>query len=299
MSKKKKNKKAEYKSFIGMLKDKQKKIFIMKGDEKVSLTDAVDQTVKNITSVPIDSVIGVSSEDAVKNRDSYNTIFTARYAKAPFTLYEYAMKYPKRPQTFVLTVTPNEVEDIFDYESNKNISVLMERTNIGLILKKAEKAKNRLKNWLKTEPENDIDMFVLNIPDIVLFTDVLKKDEVSKSVLFNITIQVIKTKPSINKIKKKNEEKYKEVVEKVIDLTLKSSVLLGNSFIHIPVEGLFMGDLSEYGKTWISHVVDTDNEKAINEIVFSADNSVDFTELSGSIIKGMDAVQQSREKRTR
>ena len=43
MSKKKNKKKNAYKSFVEMLKDKQKKIFIMKDENKISLSDAVDE----------------------------------------------------------------------------------------------------------------------------------------------------------------------------------------------------------------------------------------------------------------
>lgn len=299
MGKKKNKKKNAYKSFVEMLKDKQKKIFIMKDEKKISLSDVVDETISEITSVPQDSMIAITSEDAAKKRDAGSAVFETRYAKAPFSIYEYAMKYPKRTQTLVLTLTPAEVEDIFEYNSNENISVLMERTNIGLILKKMDKAKNRLKKWLSTEATEEMETFVLNIPNIVLFTDTLKKDEVSKSVLFNITIQVIKTKPSIKKIKKKSSEKYNEIIGKVIDTTLKTAVSLGDANIHIPVEGSFIDDLKDYASKWTDAVYDTDNEKLLNNIVFSADHSLSFTELANSLIDCVSSKAEATKKRAK
>ena len=67
MGKKKNKKKNAYKSFVEMLKDKQKKIFIMKDEKKISLSDVVDETISEITSVPQDSMIAITSEDAAKN----------------------------------------------------------------------------------------------------------------------------------------------------------------------------------------------------------------------------------------
>ena len=162
-----------------------------------------------------------------------------------------------------------------------------------------DKAKNRLKKWLSTEATEELETFVLNIPNIVLFTDTLKKDEVSKSVLFNITIQVIKTKPSIKKMKKKSSEKYNEIIGKVIDTTLKTAVSLGDANIHIPVEGSFIDDLKDYASKWTDAVYDTDNEKLLNNIVFSADHSLSFTELANSLIDCVSSKAEATKKRAK
>ena len=283
--KKNKNKKvATYKKFVSALKENQKKIFVMNGEEKVSLEDAVDASVANITSVPKDGVIPITSDEASKKRDESEIQADIRYAKTSFTLYEYAMKYYKTRQTLVLTMTQNDVLDLFVFNACETVNTLMERTNIALILKKMEKAKKKLEKWLEREPETDYEMFVLNIPDIVLFTNVLKKKEVSNSVMFNMTIQVVKTKKSISKMKKKDSEAFEEMCKSIKADTLKNAINLGNASIHIDVADAFMTDAAESASQWSSAILDDEsNKKLFNRIIFSTDDSNNLVTFSNEL----------------
>ena len=62
MSKKDQKKENKCKDFIEMLKDNKDKIFVMSGEEQISLSDAVEKTIENITCVVKDGIIPISSE---------------------------------------------------------------------------------------------------------------------------------------------------------------------------------------------------------------------------------------------
>ena len=72
MGKNKKKKASDYKDFISMLKDNKEKIYLMKNDEKISLSEAVTETVGNITAVVKEGIIPISSEDAAKKKTGGN-----------------------------------------------------------------------------------------------------------------------------------------------------------------------------------------------------------------------------------
>lgn len=285
MSKKDQKKENKCKDFIEMLKDNKDKIFVMSGEEKISLSDAVEKTIENITCVVKDGIIPISSEEATKKKTSEGLNLEARYAKAPFVLYEYAMKYRKIPQTMVLTLTPNDVEDLFTYNVNSTITTLMERTNIALILKKMTKAKTKIKNWLESDSEKDLDIFVINIPDIVLFTNTIKKKEVSNSVMFNLCIQVVKTKKKLSKLRKKDPDKYEEVLTSVFDETLNIAISLGNSYLHMELNDTFMPDVRKYFEHVVEAIKEPTTEKLINRIIYSTIDTNQLVEASNVLFE--------------
>lgn len=284
--KKNKNKKmSAYKEFVSALKENQKKIYVMNGEEKVSLGEAVDNSVMNITAVPVDGIIPVTSEDAAKKRDMNTIQVDCRYAKSAFSLYEYAMKYHKTRQTLVLTLSEDEIINLFDFNMHDTITTLMERTNISLILKKMDKTKNRLRKWLDRDSDEDCEMFILNIPDVVLFTNVLKKKEVSTSVFFNLTIQVVKTKKNFEKMKKKDSDTFAEIMKTVKENTLKVAKDLGNASIHLEVSETFMNDVNEAANQWFEIITgDETNQKLFNKIIFSTDNSNNLVAFANEIV---------------
>lgn len=284
MAKKKKNK--GYKSFSSMLKNNSDVIKVNYNDEKMNLEKATSLSVKGITSVPEDSVIEVSATESSENRENVPFTTDVRYAKSAFTLYEQAMRHPQMKQTLVMTFTDKEVVDLFDYGMNETINTLMERTNISLILKEMEKAKNRIRKWIEREPSTEMEIFILNIPDIVLFTGKIQKKEISPSILFNLCIQVVKTKRPMQKIQKRDPEKYSEITKNLIDHTITNVMNLGHSWIHVGWNSELIKDVIEYSEMWKKSIEENETVgKLINSIIFSIDNSEDFIEFSNHYIR--------------
>lgn len=283
MGKKTKKKASNYKDFISMLKENKDKINIMKGEEKISLSDAVTQTVENITAVVKDGIIPISSEEATKKKTKETCNIDIRYAKTPFVLYEYSMKYRSIPQTLVLTLTEDDVEDLFEYNSNQTVTTLMERTDIALILKKMDKTKTKIKNWLNQEAVEDMEMFVVNIPDIVLFTNTIQKKDISKSVLFNLCIQIVKTKKKLSKMKKKNEDNYYDICNSIIDNTFENAVSLGNSYIHVELNPILTPDISDYTKKVLEKIQEEPVNSLINKVIYSLSDTNDMVEATNVI----------------
>ena len=75
-----------------------------------------------------------------------------------------------------------------------------------MILEELEKQKNKILKWAAGKPEDDTnhETLVLNIPNVVLFTSLIKKGEPSSAFLFNLMILVVRTNKPIEKIAKKN-----------------------------------------------------------------------------------------------
>lgn len=287
MGKNKKKKASDYKDFISMLKDNKEKIYLMKNDEKISLSEAVTETVGNITAVVKEGIIPISSEDAAKKKTSGNCQINLHYAKAPFTLYEYSMKHRTIPQTLVLTLTEEEVEDLFDFNVNPTVTTLMERTNIGLILKKMEKQKTKIKNWLKQEPDEAMEMFVVNIPDIVLFTSTIQKKEISKAVFFNLCIEVVKTKKKLSKLQKKDPDAYTDLCKSVLDNTLEVAISLGNSYVHIEPNFVFIPEVRPYMEYLVEKATNPPANSLINYIIYTFANTDELTEASNVLFEAV------------
>ena len=286
----KKNKKSKQKKvikgFSNMLKEHKKDILIAKDERKISLSEATNETLNAIKCVPFDAIIPITSDEAAKKKKIKDFHVDVHYAKPAFAMYEYAMKKPEH-QTIILTLTPDELVALLDYGVNSTITSLMERTNISLILKKMEKPVNKINRWLKSESEEMIDMIVLNIPDIILFTDNLKKGEVSRTILFDLCIQVVKTKKDLNKIKKKNVDDYDEITKKVKEMTIQNAISLGHTSCHIPMDSIFYNDKIG-GKQWIESIDESETCKTlISNLIFSSESNIRLIEFANRITQWM------------
>ena len=276
MSKKKKDKKK--KNLVSILKENKDNITIKKGDKLVSLGDATKESIESITSCEQSSIISISAGEAADKKENVEFSVETRFSRHVFAMYEEAMRNTNVTQTICVTVTADEAEDIFEVGTNPTLSVLLERSNLGLIVKKADKMKNRLTGWLE-EPGDE--SYIINIPEVVFFCGNIPSTGTTDAIFFNLTIQVLPyTTKELGKMRKKNKEKADDVQKKVITELIESQVSLGNVSSDILIKtDEFISDISVYVDQW-KEVLDEAKRKCFNKIIFSFENDVDFIPAS-------------------
>lgn len=277
----KKNKKKDKKrTLVQILKESKDKIVVFDTttNEKSALSDMIKNSIDGTTSCETSSIIPVSASEAAEKKEAVSFSIESRFAKHVFSMYEEAMRNINVIQTICVTVAKDEAEDIFEYGSNPTISVLLERSNLGLIIKKAEKMKNRLSGWL----ENDADeSFIINIPKIVFFSGNIVAKETTPAVLYNLTLQVLPyTSKELAKMRKKNNEKANKVQKENINQLVTSVVALGNASCDILVcTDEFITDIHDYIEDW-KLALSEDIRKCLNKVIFSFEKDTDFIPAS-------------------
>lgn len=275
MSKKKKNKK---KNLLSILKDNKENITIKKGDKLISLADATKESVEGITACEQSSIISVSAAEAADKKENIGFSIETRFSRHVFSMYEEAMRNTNVTQTICVTVTTDEAEELFEDGTNPTISVLLQRSNLGLIVKKAEKMRNRLASWLEEPGE---ETYIINIPEVVFFCGNIPASGTTESILYNLTVQVLPyTTKELAKMRKKNKEKADDNQKKFINELIDSQISLGNVSSDILIKtDEFVSDISVYVSQW-KEILDETKRKCFNKLIFSFENDVDFIPAS-------------------
>ena len=167
---------------------------------------------------------------------------------------------------------------MFEDGTNPTISVLLQRSNLGLIVKKAEKMRNRLTSWLEEPGE---ETYIINIPEVVFFCGNIPASGTTESILYNLTVQVLPyTTKELAKMRKKNKEKADDNQKKFINELIDSQISLGNVSSDILIKtDEFVSDISVYISQW-KEILDETKRKCFNKLIFSFENDVDFIPAS-------------------
>lgn len=269
MSKKKDKKSKEKKTFSKMLKENASNIKLDAGDG-ITLDKQTQNTLENVIATQVSSLIPVPVSEAVKNADTdvSRLSLSTVYAESIFSLYEFALKNTGVKQTLVLYVPEDEIEDIFD-DDYPGYGPLKDRTNLKLILDKfPDKARKRLFNWQASVDGNGTkDMFVIRIPDIVIFHGDIKKDQQCKSKLFDLVITVLHAERKMTKLKKKDGDAFAEASAYYVDTTVSVLRKLGVSSAHINLCSDLFDDPHDYAKLWTKHLFD-EKDKILTRLLF-------------------------------
>ena len=286
MAKKKKNKKKDSLAFfMEMLEKNQKHINITENEKTVSLKDKTAAAIEAARAVPFDAVIPVSSADAAKEKSSELFKTTCYYTTPIFKLFEVSIASTVR-QTMIMTVDVNDMETLFEPGMNETITNLMGKTNLSMVVKELPKLRKKFDKWAGRElDETPFDMFVITIPDLILFTNKIRKDEASDALLFNLVIQVVKTKKSIAKIKKKGN--IEDLSKFVIKCTIENIKNLGLSNVVMELNDDMSEDYYELAENWVINLKgDEDLQKMMNHLIFTVMNSTGYAIVSTKFFDG-------------
>ena len=286
MAKKSKNKKKkgnEITKFNQLLADNAKHINVLKNEESKNLVKLTAESVEAVTAVPFDGVIPVSAADVVKDKKCKQFEANVYYTTPVFKLFEMAMSSPVT-QNLIITVSADDMEYFFEPGFNETITSMYGKTNLSMILKELQKPKKKLEKWIEADmdEETPYDIFVLNIPDVILFTNKIRKDEISEGIFFNLIVQVVKSKKKIEKLKKK--DLIEELSKFIIKCTLENIKNFGCVNATTAITEQFSKDYYEVSENWkILIKADEEINKLVDRLSFTVTNSTGFAIAANNI----------------
>lgn len=281
----KKNK--EKTSFSKMLKENQKVIRVATNDgEEKDLATLTSETLENLVASPLDGMIPVSSSEAAENavKGATKLSISTAYAQSVFSMYEFALKYYGTKQTLVVTVSEKDVEDIWDANAQA-YGPLKDRSNLKLVLDKfPEKAKKKVMNW--AEEDCVPALFVIRIPNLVVFHGDIKKNAVSKAKFFDLVIEVIRSGKPMPKLKKKRPDEFARISQFVVDSTVRVLKEFGASCAHIPLNKDLYDDPHDYATMWCKALVDEKNN-LLTRVVFCTPDPDELVSFNAQLTEDM------------
>lgn len=273
-------------SFSKMLKENCKVIKVLKDSEEKALADVTEDTLNDIVASPLDGMIPVTSSEAAENVVPGATKLTisAAYAQNVFSMYEFALKYNTTKQTLVVIVPEKEIEDIFDADY-AGFGPLKDRSNLKLVMDKfPEKAKKKLVNWAE---ESEVPgMFVIRIPNLVVFHGDIKKNATSKAKFFDLVIEVVRSGKSLTKLKKKRPEQFKEVSDFVVTSTVRVLKEFGASCAHIPLDKDLYLDPHHYATMWATSL-NAEKNGLLTRLVFCTSDPDELVAFNAQLTEDM------------
>ena len=275
-NKDKKKKKNELTKFNQLLADNVKHINVLKNEEAKNLAKLAEDSASGVTAVPFDGVVPVSATDVAKDKKSKQFEANVYYTTPVFKLFEMAMS-SQITQNLIMTVSADEMDYLFEPGFNETITSMYGKTNLSLILKQLQKPKKKLEKWIDADldDETPYDMFVLNIPDVILFTNKIRKDEVSEGIVFNLIIQIVKSKKKIEKLKKKDH--IEELSKFIIKCTIENIKNFGCVNATTTITEQFSKDFYEVSENWkIFLSADEELPKIVDRLSFTVTNSTGF-----------------------
>ena len=269
-----KNKKS--KDFTKMLKENQKKITVMVKDERKTVQQLVNESVEGIVATSLGGIMPVSAAEAVESSlpDSKGLAISAHYSSAVYSMYQFILKNKDAKQTLIITLPSsviNEDDSISDMIKGEEgeFDGLSDRSDLDLVLDKIpEKQKKRLVKW--AEEKGNTDIFVLKIPNLLLFHDVIKKKEPSKANLYDLVVQFVRTDKSLKKIKKKDNEQFREISKFICEKSVSVMKDFGVSCAHIYIDPRYFIDVHDYAHDWAEALSNgiSEKNKILNRIIF-------------------------------
>lgn len=279
-------KEKEKSNFSKMLKENQKAIRILTNDGEKDLADLTNATVEALIASPLDGMIPVPSSEAAENAvaGASSLCISTAYAENVFSMYEFTLKYSKTKQTLIVPVSEKDIEDIWD-ANYSGYGPLKDRSNLKLVLDKfPEKAKKKLANWAE---EGEIPaLFVIRIPNLVLFHGDIKKNAVSKARFFDLVIEVVRSGKSMTKLKKKKPEEFATVSKFVVDSTVRVLKEFGVSCAHIPLDRDFYDEPHDYAKMWVDALTEEQNN-LLTRVVFCTPEPDELVSFNAQLTESM------------
>lgn len=278
MAKKCKKKKNMELRFYKYLRENAKDILISsEGKKKFTLENAVEKSTTATTAVPFDAVIPVSADKAAKEKKVDFSV-KAQFSPLLYKLYEFAIT-GTRKYTTILTFDVDDIKWIWNLPLMQE---LMQKTNLQLIVDGLDRQFKKLDKWAENDSDTDLDLFVIHIPDIILFRKKPEAGEgIASTVKFDLLFQFIKGKKSIHKMKKKNPDTLNKFVTKCTAENVKSFGIT-DALLH--VSDAFSKSYYDLGEAWID-LIKTDESfaKVVNQLHFVSSNSDAYVMLSGEI----------------
>lgn len=280
-------KQKEKSSFSKMLKENQKVINIMTSeDEMKNLSTLTNEALDGIIASPLEGMIPVSAAEAVANAvpGATGLSVSTAYAQSVFSMYEFALKYNDIKQTLVLAVPAGEIEEILD-ANYSGYGPLKDRSNLKLVLDKfPEKIKKKMVNWAA---DGEVPaLFVIRIPNLVIFHGDIKKNAPSKAKFFDLVIEVIRSGKSLPKLKKKRPEEFAATSRFFVESTVKVLKEFGVSCAHIPLNKDLYVDPHDYASLWCKELT-ADKNGILTRIVFCTPDPDDLVSFNHQVVEDL------------
>lgn len=254
-----------------VLKKHKEDIKVQKDGELFSLADLTRESAGGVIATSMNGVIPLV-EDIAPGSKNNHVVVNVCYNDSVFSVFEFMLKkYAK--QTLLKIVPVEEYEDIMKGYSGSFNSVY-ERTNLQLILKEiGGKNERRIKNWAE-ESGGSNDLFILKVPDVVLFYGDIKKKDKSEASLFDIVIVFVKTEKSLKKLKKKDPSEFNKAMEFVVSKTASLLNDLSVESVHIDLDKRFYIDVHDYAKIWAEQLIKSSSEGwTLNRAIFCTNDA--------------------------
>ncbi len=281
------SKKGKAPSFSKMLKENEKKILVTVKGEEMKLSAATSASVDGIICTSLDSVVPVSVSEVAENSvpGVKKVSVQTSYAQTAWSLYENALKSGDIKQTMLIMTPESDIDDVLsgDYE---DLEPLYGRTNIQLIMESIpEKLIKRITKWHESDPVKNLDMFILKIPNVILFTDSIKKNVPCSTKLFDLVFCFVRTEKSLKKLAKKNKDKFDEAVN--FSVTRAISVLkdFGSSCVHTTIDHRFMIDPHDYAEIWAKNLIEESEKGIISNFTFCTTDTDTLVSFNNQISK--------------
>lgn len=277
----KKNKKKDKKkkmTFSSFLKRNIEDIVLQEGKDRTKLQEAVDEAVTQMTAVPFDAVLAVSPEEATAGK-SIDFGITAHYSGSVYKLFELGM-VSDVPYTLMYTIDSDDADILFYPDMHPVMDTLIKKSNLELVLDESKTKLKKLKNWLTEDPNDDLDIFVVTIPNLVLFKSGVRdlKADVCR---FNLCFQIVKAKKSITKIKRRGGQVLEELTKFVTKCSMENIKDHGFSNVIIPITEDFAEDAEAVIDEWLIMLdVDESFPKLVNRVNFTTKDTSAYAIVS-------------------
>lgn len=269
--------------FIAMLKKHSGDIKVMQNGEEKSVKELTKESIESIKACSFDSVIPEEAGDVAKGK-KVDFHATTHYSSPVYKLYELGVG-SENTQTLVLTFDANRSELAFIPGNDPFITKLYDVSNLYMILKDAEKPLNKLRKWSEADldSETEYDMFVMNIPNIVMLKNTKVKDNTHGAIFVNLIIQIFKGPRSINKLKKK-DIKVDEMTKFIIKCSLEDIKNYGCNNVILPLSDMMAKDWYHLIDSWTELIkADEAFTKLVNTLNLTVQDSTGFAIISNSI----------------
>lgn len=276
-------------SFSKQLREEKKKIMLNIQGEDVPLTKVVESSMNEMIATSLDGVVPVSVTEATKEAVSNAGVainINTSYAQPAWSLYEYALKYPSQKQTLLITAPVEDSGIVMDREED-SLDWIRTRSNIDMLIENIpEKIIKRFAKWREDTDTQIPDIFVFRIPNVVLFTENIKKNESTKVKLFDVVILFVRGEKKLSKLKKKNPDVFNETVDFTIQKAVSVLKQFGISSIHTEINEKFFKDPYEYAKIWAKYLFSDKSDAGIlHRVVFSTTDTDVMVQFNGELSK--------------
>jgi hypothetical protein len=281
-------KKDKDKSFTNALDDNKKKINVQPigWTEPKTLAEAIDDSVEKTTSCSINAMIPVSVTESAENQpDLPYLAITTCYTDSIYSLYELGFKSQGVKQTLVVPLLRDSADDIFEDERlDAVIRALSRNTNIALVIDELpKKTWKKLKEWANDDDGGN--MFVIRIPNLLMFHENVKKNEVTTPSLFDVLITVSNvSSKSLKKAKKSSDEAIDDWTKAFTTDVVSIFDNFGVGSAHVPLWKEFFRDPYVAAHKWAASLTEG-KHSCLKRLTFSTTEPTLLTSFNGEMTR--------------